>query len=153
MEQQKNTAVLGIDCEGVIFYLLGGQVPGALTNLQKIVRSGHFKEIYIISRANILNRVYFRLRLSLSGFWETTGIPASHVVFCWRNKDKAAICRKLKVTDFVDNRLDVLRHLESVPRRFALAPEKNEMQKFHPLLPFIQIAESWEKLTSVLLNG
>lgn len=52
-------------------------------------------------------------------------MPLERVHFCERREDKAPIARRLRLSAFIDDRLDVLAHLESVAVRvlFAAAPE------------------------------
>ncbi|MEO1028480.1 MAG: hypothetical protein AAFX02_05420 [Pseudomonadota bacterium] len=47
-------------------------------------------------------------------FYVLTGIAPDRVHFCRERADKAPICRRLGVDIFIDDRIDVLRHLETV---------------------------------------
>lgn len=54
-----------------------------------------------------------------------TGIPVDHVRFCRARPDKAIHCRELGITDFVDDRPDVLGALRGlVPRRYLFGPQR-----------------------------
>ncbi|SFD80093.1 hypothetical protein [Paracidovorax konjaci] len=58
-------------------------------------------------------------------FHGRTGIPESHVRFCRERPQKADHCRALGITHFIDDREDVLRHLEGVvPHRFLFGPQR-----------------------------
>ena len=46
-----------------------------------------------------------------------------HVHFCNERSEKEAICRELGVTHFIDDHLEVLLYLKSVPYRFLFAPD------------------------------
>jgi hypothetical protein len=54
-------------------------------------------------------------------FFGRTGIAEGNVHFVRERHEKAPICRELGVTHVVDDRVDVLRHLESVPHRYLFA--------------------------------
>ena len=51
--------ILGIDCGRVIIDPVIGSVPDALEAVRAIARSGQFEKIYIVSRVNMVGRVYF----------------------------------------------------------------------------------------------
>ena len=142
-------ATLGIDCGRVIFYPLGGEVPGAVDALRRAVDAGRFDAIHIVSRASYFNRAYFRLRLRHMRFWERTGIPRANLHFVFRNRGKAGVCEKFGITDFVDDRLDVLRHLRTVPRRYALAPSAKELTELPGIIQDANIARSWDEMAAI----
>ena len=66
-----------------------------------------------------------------SGFFERTGIQRKNVHFCRDVKDKAPIVAKLELDGFVDDRIDVLRPMLSLPRvrplLFMLNPEAKQV--------------------------
>ena len=144
---------LGVDCGNTIFREWNGMLlPGSLDTLQKISASGTFDEIHVVSKANRLVSVLFRLRLRSLDFWEQTGIPRKNLHFCKRHKDKAAICKKIGITDFVDDRLHVLSHLDLEGERYALNPtRKREFKKFPKTAEDVTIVASWKELESLLL--
>lgn len=147
MDSQK--AILGVDCGHVIFHPLSGkEVEGALASLKRISESNRFDKIYIVSRAGIINRLWFPFRLSNLNFWTYTGIPERNLYFCWRNKDKAAICSRLGITHFVDDRLDVLNHLRNVvPNLYALNAAAQPMGSQE-----ITTVQNWGELSSILIK-
>jgi hypothetical protein len=58
-------------------------------------------------------------------FWERTGIPRQNVRFCLKRPDKAIHARQLGLTHFVDDRVDVLRHLRGlVPHLFLFGEQE-----------------------------
>lgn len=57
-------------------------------------------------------------------FYEKTGIPRGNVRFCLERPQKADHCRQLGITHFIDDREDVLAHLDGVvPFRFLFGPQ------------------------------
>lgn len=63
--------------------------------------------------------------LKFHGFHERTGLPASHVHFCRERHEKAKISRRLGLTHFIDDRLDVLQHLRGiVAYRYLFGPQR-----------------------------
>jgi hypothetical protein len=58
-------------------------------------------------------------------FHARCGIPADHVRFCLQRPQKADHCRELGITHFIDDRVDVLQHLNGiVPRRYLFGPQR-----------------------------
>ena len=53
------------------------------------------------------------------GFFEHTGMPSDHVRFCLERRQKAIHARELGLTVFIDDRLDVLRHLRGIVPRLV----------------------------------
>ena len=115
---------LGVDCGNVILYHYVGIVPDAFESLQAIVQSGHFENVYIVSRASLIGRAYFLLRLRRLDFWEKTGVSRKNIYFCRKDSQKITICKKLGITDFIDDRLPVLEHMESLGRDLHSAPNE-----------------------------
>ena len=144
--------ILGIDCEGVIFHFHGKSVPGSLENLRKIVRSNRFDKIYIVSRARMLTRFYFLARLWYLNFWHYTGISRHDIYFCRRDEKKADICKQLKISHFIDDRFEVLRHLTTVEKKYALDPTPRSIRRFARSNPDVVVAGSWEELIPVLIR-
>jgi hypothetical protein len=155
--QERNPAVLGVDCGDVILYTWGRRVPGSLASLRAIVQSGNFKEIYVISKANFFMRTVFLVRLYAMDFWSYTGIPREHLRFCLHYEDKAPICEDLGVTHFVDDRLRVLRRLTTVPHRYIFrkgGPRPQEVREYGtPSQETAIEVDSWAKLEELLLRG
>jgi hypothetical protein len=144
---------LGVDCGNVIFREWTGKpVPGSLETLRKIAASGEFDEIHVVSKANTFVRAVFRLRLRSLDFWDHTGIPRKNLHFCRRHKGKAPICKKLGITDFVDDRIHVLSYLNIEGDRYALNPKLKRDLKRHPeTVESVTTVHSWEELESILL--
>lgn len=53
-------------------------------------------------------------------FYATTGMAPDQVRFCKERRDKALHARQLRLTHFVDDRLDVLQHLRGLVGRLYL---------------------------------
>jgi hypothetical protein len=84
--------------------------------------------------------------------YRRTGIPAGNVRFCRARPDKAIHCRELGITDFVDDRRDVLDALDGiVARRYLFGPQRR------PAPPGVTPVPDWpavaEALAPVLDRG
>jgi hypothetical protein len=146
--------ILGIDCGDVIFHTWNGTpLPGAFDTLKAIVDSGRFEKVYVISKLNPLLHFTFSGRLWYFNFWKYTGIPKENLFYCRHHEDKAAICEKLGVTHFVDDRLRVLDNLKTVDNRFAMNPRlsRRQLKKYPEALKDATVVESWHELSPLLL--
>jgi hypothetical protein len=143
---------LGVDCANVIIHPLWGIVPDSFESLEAVVRSGHFDVIYIVSRANIITRIYFLFRLWRLKFWERTCISRNNIYFCLRNRDKEAICKRFGITDFIDDRLPVLQEMQNLDHRFAFNPTKEDTEQYPDVLARSVLVRSWRELEPILLS-
>jgi hypothetical protein len=74
------------------------------------------------------------------------------VLFCRQRHEKAAICRELGLTHFIDDRLEVLSHLlgygsPSLP--FPVA--SRHVDRFRRFLPHVRMINQWSELVDALL--
>lgn len=84
--------------------------PGAIFNIRKLVKvfSGR---VWLISKAgpNVQHKTL--LWLQHQAFYDKTGVSAANVMFCLKRHEKALHCRTIRITHFIDDRIDVLCHL------------------------------------------
>ena len=59
-------------------------------------------------------------------FYEETGLGRTKVRFCRQRPDKAKICKQLRITHFVDDRLDVLEPMVGIVPNLYLFGEQRE---------------------------
>jgi len=61
-------------------------------------------------------------------FYEETGLAQGNLRFCLKRPDKAIHCKQLKLTHFIDDRLDVLEHLEGLVSNLYLFGEQRNRE-------------------------
>ena len=87
-------------------------------------RFGH--RVWLVSKCGPRVQEKSRRWLQHHRFFERTGIPAANLRFCLERPQKAIHCRELGITHFIDDRADVLEHLEGiVPNRFLFGPQRS----------------------------
>lgn len=74
--------------------------------------------VHLISKAGPKVAANTRDWLAHHDFFGRTGIPDTHLHFVRERRDKAEVCQRLGITHFVDDRLDVLAHLDTVEHRY-----------------------------------
>lgn len=154
---------LGVDIGGVIIepadddadtsffgahYLRTPAVVGAFDALSALGPA--FDEVHLVSKCGEATERRTRDWLAHHDFPARTGIPVERVHFCRTRPDKAPIARRLGLTHFVDDKLEVLGYLDSVPHRILFRPRKAEVAAHAALLPRVRRVESWSELTPLL---
>lgn len=157
---------LGIDVGGVIIaasndhsdtsffeenYLLSKPTEGMYEAIAQLVTGRFDERTYIVSKCG--ERIQQRTRewLQYNDFYNRTGMHPDHVCFTRTREGKAPICTALGITHFVDDRLDVLRHLTDVPHQFLFQGHANEMRKYKHLLTQVCHVHSWQEIVTELL--
>ncbi|MDG4780503.1 hypothetical protein O7614_12705 [Micromonospora sp. WMMD961] len=157
---------LGVDIGGVIIepadedadtsffgahYLRTPVVDGAFDALAAL--GPDFDEVHLVSKCGEATERRTREWLAHHDFAERTGIPVERLHFCRTRPDKAPIAERLGLTHFVDDKLEVLGYLTSVPHRFLFRPRPAEVAARTALLPLVHRVESWPELTPLLRAG
>lgn len=96
---------------------------GAFDAIAELTRAFEGR-VWLVSKCGpkIANRS--RAWLAHHDFWSKTGIPDENLRFCRERREKAVHCADLRITHFIDDRRDVLRHLEGIVRwRFLFGPQ------------------------------
>ena len=86
-------------------------------------------------------------------FFGQTGLKIENVHFCRKRPDKAPICKRHGITTFIDDRLDVLCHLKTVPTKIHFrGSEKANRAVTEREFDFL-ICEKWQDIAAELLEG
>ena len=121
-------------------------ISGALSHLSLLNSPARFDgRVYLISKAGPKVQERTRDWLVLVNFHNTTDIQPEKVYFVRERAEKAAVCRRLGVTDFIDDRVSVLQTLDSVDTRFLFSPDD-----VRQLPPGIVHVRSWAELGAYL---
>jgi hypothetical protein len=128
---------LGVDIGGVIIertdesddtsfwgdnYLATPAMPGAFEALRELRERRFGAGLFVVSKSSAYTEWRAHEWLEHHAFHERTGVPRENIHFCRQRADKAGIARDLRLTHFVDDRIDVLRLLADVPHRYLLGP-------------------------------
>lgn len=132
--------ILGVDVGGVLVdriradgsdtsffsdrFLETPAVADAFETLARLANERFGQRICIVSKCGPKVEEKTRLWLAHHGVLEALGLDARALHFCRERRDKGPICKRLGVTHFIDDRMDVLVHLKSVPHRFLFGPQK-----------------------------
>jgi len=128
LERQGAPPVLGVDVGGVLvdraaegsdtsFFgsdpMSTPMVPDAFAAVATLAPLFGWR-VHVISKAGPKISALTREWLARHEFFALTGVSPSNLHFVRKRHEKAPVCAQLGVTHFVDDRLDVLEHLEGV---------------------------------------
>jgi len=152
---------LGVDIGGVIIqpsdddedtsffgehYLRTPPMPGVFDALATL----RGEEVWLVSKCGESTERRTRDWLAHHDFTARTGIGFDRVLFCRERPDKAPIAARLGLTHFVDDRLEVLGYLTTVPHRVLFRPSEDEIAGHRETLGAVHRVESWPELLAVL---
>lgn len=99
-------------------------VGGAFDAIATIVRTLGRENVFVISKCGPAVQAKTGKWLEHHRFFDVTGMDPQNLHFCRTREEKTPICARLGITDFVDDRIDVLRFMDGVvARRFLFAPK------------------------------
>jgi hypothetical protein len=99
-------------------------VAGAFDTLLRLRRERFGQRICIVSKCGPRTEEKTRRWLEHHGLLDALGLDEQALHFCRKRPDKAPICKRLGVTHFIDDRMDVLFHLTSVRYRILFGPQE-----------------------------
>ncbi len=159
--------VLGIDIGGVIIdkvndgtdtaffgpnFLLTTAVEGAIETITQLVQHRFGERVHIVSKCGAAVQDKSRLWLAHRDFAGRTGTNPENLHFCLKRHEKAAICERLGITHFIDDKLEVLSYLRTVPNRFLFRPDPAEVLRHTTHLSGVKRVESWMEIERLLIS-
>ncbi|MEU5938059.1 hypothetical protein ABZ807_02545 [Micromonospora sp. NPDC047548] len=109
-----------------------------------------FDEVYVVSKCAEPTERRTRDWLAHHDFHARTGIGPHRLRFCRTRPEKGPIAARLGLTHFVDDRLEVLGYLDTVPHRYLLRPRADEVAAYRAHLAGVQRVESWPELVALI---
>lgn len=156
---------LGVDIGGVIIdrvhdnthdmifgddYLQTPAVAKAFPVLRHFTLELFAGEVYIVSKCGQYTEERTREWLNHNRFYDITSIPSDHIYFCRERHEKAPICERLGITDFVDDRLEVLSYMTTVSNHYLFKPNPSEVALFARHLSTVTPVRTWDELREKL---
>lgn len=157
------TRILGVDVGGVLIdrvadntdtsffsdrFLETPAVADAFDTLAHLVRARFGGRAHVVSKCGQRVQQKTVLWLAHHRFHDIVGIPPDRVHFCRQRRDKEPICARLRVTHFIDDRLDVLEHLSTVEHRYLFQPRQKDGQRAMTFKGAITVVQSWRELAA-----
>ncbi|HUT48414.1 MAG TPA: hypothetical protein VM325_03680 [Alphaproteobacteria bacterium] len=158
---------LGVDIGGVVMdrindhtdtsffsdrYLETTATPGVIEALARLVAERFGTSVHLVSKCGPNTERKTREWLAHHDVYKCTGIPEDNLHFCRRRREKAPIAKALVLTHFVDDRLEILGSLKTVPNRFLFKPVEAEVTRYKRHLGMVIRVESWAEIVALLLG-
>ena len=157
--------VLGIDIGGVIIqridpdadtsfqndFVKTPPVEGAIETIAEIVDLRFAEHVFLISKCGPEVEALTVQWLEAHSFFQNSKIPVGNIRFCRERAEKALICEALGITHFIDDRLEVLSHLKTVPNLYLFQPRPEEVANFTQHRDTVRVAQSWQRILEMLL--
>ena len=97
---------------------------GAIEGVAELVERSR-GQAWLISKCGPGVQAKTRAWLQHQAFWRRTGMPREHLRFCLKRPDKALHARQLRLTAMIDDRVDVLQHLDGIVGQRLLFGEQS----------------------------
>jgi hypothetical protein len=122
--------------------------PGAFEGVKALVTAFNGRT-WLISKAGPNVQQKTKLWLRHWDFYAATGLPPEQVRFCVERHQKAEHCRQLKITHFIDDRLDVLEAIrDDVPHLYLFG----EQPRLEEIPSWTVHVADWEKATNAVFR-
>jgi hypothetical protein len=117
------------------------------------ILNDHFKgEAYLISKCSEWAEAQILTWLHAHDFFGKTGIDPKRVHFVRERNEKDGICRKLGITHFIDDRLEILGYMvESTPSLYLFMPDKKEVEEFKEFLTQVTVVDGWSQVIKKII--
>ena len=122
--------------------------PGAFEGVKTLVEAFSGRA-WLVSKAGPNVQHKTKLWLRHWDFYAATGLAAGHVRFCLERPQKAGHCRQLKITHFIDDRLDVLEALRGDVPHLYLFGEQPRLEEIPGWT--VHVAD-WERAVVAVLR-
>lgn len=148
MNMFDQTRVIGIDFGDTIFYKTDGQTKVLFDDAIRVIRrmtDDPYTTVHIISRVNEEQEARGIKWMADIDFLGQVNLPRYHVHFCRERKDKAGIARMLKVTHHIDDRPEVMSHMDVNIYKYLFRPNPVDLVTFYNKLQshHVRIVNTW----------
>jgi hypothetical protein len=154
--------VIGIDGGGVIIERERDEnnplapfsaVPEAFNSIKRL-REVFGEKLFIVSavgRQSVANAIL--IWLGSKNFFEETGVLPRQIFFVLKREHKASICKKLEITHFIDDRMEILSSLVGVVGNLYLFnPDPAEIKPYADYLRHVHQVSTWPEALEMLIK-
>ena len=151
MNMFSQTSIIGIDFGDTIFYKLEDHTKiifdDAVRVIRRMVDDPHVI-VHIISRVNEEQERRGIKWMADVDFLGQVNLPRDHVHFCRERKDKADIARALKVTHHIDDRPEVMAHMDVSIYKYLFRPNPTDLMAYYNQLQrhHVKVIKTWVEI-------
>lgn len=149
---------IGIDIVGVLAddkkpfirageYVIFSLMKDAIEVVGRIVNKFGAENVFIVSRVTSHQTALATgIWMETHQFLQKTKLPLENVHLCTRHGEKTEVAKKLGITHFIDNKLNVLDYFDDNVELLAFRVEKSEAEEYPGLLQRIIFIDSWQEI-------
>lgn len=157
---------VGIDVGGVIIdracdgtdtsffgdnFLNTTPVLGVFQAVKDLIDGG--ADCYVVSKCGKKTQERTELWLVHHEFFRRTGFNPENLHFCRERHEKGPIAKSLKLTHFIDDKLEVLGYVETVSNRYLLNSMPSEVRRYKHHLPKVKQVSTWGEVVKDILKA
>lgn len=120
-------------------------LPDALRVIKRLI-ADESTRIYIISKVNEEEKKMVSEWLDKNNFYGDVGLTKEDVFFCQERNQKGNICRDLGVTHHIDDRPEVMAHLDPSIKKYLFNPHPEDVVTFFNQLNNVKIVSNWNEV-------
>jgi hypothetical protein len=137
--------VLGIDLGGTIHHKNEQKETVPMPRAFEVINALRqtVKAVYIVSRVSDLQSYQAYSWFNRFSFFEKTGLTPNKVHFCYERSDKAPICQRLCVSHFIDDRPEVMFHMDSGVTKLLMNPIEKDLIYYKDSLGIHEVVHNW----------
>lgn len=146
--------VVGIDFGNTIFYKENETkivYPDALRVIRRMTNTPNM-HVHIISKVDEDQERRAKIWIDEVNFSAETGVSRENIHFCREREDKAAIADKLGVQYHIDDRPEVMVHMNVSIQKYLFRPVPEDVVKYFNRLLFhhVRVVTSWKEVELAL---
>ena len=122
--------------------------PDSFRVISELVRRGDL--VYIISKVNSEQKARCEKWLETHDFFDKTGVKPENLYFCFERKDKAIFVKALGIKIMIDDRPEVMAHLDFDVVKFLINPDEADMIQHKDQLINTKIVKNWLEIAQSL---
>ena len=122
--------------------------PGAMEGVRGLV-DAFAGQAWLISKAGPNVQEKTKRWLRHWDFYSETGLLRHHLRFCLERSQKAAHCKQLCITHFIDDRLDVLEHLRGLVPSLYLFGEQPRLGR---VPDWVTHVDDWYETSDIVMR-
>jgi len=122
--------------------------PDSFRVISELIKRGDI--VYIISKVNSEQKARCETWLKHHDFFNKTGVKPENLYFCFERKDKTLFVRALNIKIMIDDRPEVMAHLDYDVIKLLINPDEPDMVQHKDHLFNTKIVKDWLEIERVM---
>jgi hypothetical protein len=123
--------------------------PNSFETIRKLVKRGD--TVYFISKCNSSQKAEVEQWIKEVDLFKQTNTNPENLYFCFERKDKSLFVKALDIQIMIDDRTEVMAHLNPMVVKVLLDPELSEYETYKHRLCNTTVVKNWYEIERALL--